>query len=113
MLHWYVTYQDTLRGRKPVFHFSASYELLGTMLTTDAQAGGQYLQDALDVVLSGKERMVEITGNVCSVLVGQERVVVMDALSPDGIGKACVVGFEDFGRMLEAWRTALAEPEPA
>jgi len=111
LLHWHITHQQTLRGMKPVFHFPSWCELLGTLLTTDAQAGGRYLQDAVEALQSGRELMVEITGNVCSVLVGRERVVVMDALSPDGIGKACVVEFDDFVRMLEAWRDALQAAE--
>ena len=51
--------------------------------------------------------MKEITGNVCSVFIGRERIVILDALAADGMGKACVVEFGEFNRILEAWLIAV------
>ena len=103
IVQWEEMKQDTGAGRKTVFRFEEPYTLLGTLLAADVQSDGRFLLEALKSVRSGQFPVREITGNVCSLLMGRERVVVLDALAPDGVGKACVVEFGEFERILESW----------
>ncbi len=105
-IRWQTNWLDLPYGRRPSFRFEAEHELLGTLLSVDAQSGDNSLRHALDSVMNGEEVIAELTGNVCSVLIGAERVVVLDNLASDGIGKACAVDTEEFDRILAAWEDA-------
>lgn len=106
-LQWQTIWHDAGNGKHPVFLFEEPYSLLGTLLVSDVQSDGLFLSEALESVRSGQTPMKEITGNVCSVLIGRERIVILDALAADGMGKACVVDFGEFNRILEAWLVAV------
>ena len=110
-VQWKSMKQDTGSGRKTVFRFEEPYSLLGTLLAADVQSDGRFLLEALESVRSGQFQVREITGNVCSLLMGRERVVVLDALAADGVGKACVVEFGEFERILEAWLASAGHHE--
>lgn len=115
-IRWQTNWLDLPYGRRPSFRFEPDYELLGTLLSADAQSGDASLRHALDSVLGGEEVTAELTGNVCSVLIGSERIVVLDNLATDGIGKACAVDTEEFDHILGAWEDACrrsgSETEP-
>lgn len=105
-IRWQTNWLDLPYGKRPSFRFEPECELLGTLLSADAQSGDTSLRHALDSVRDGEEVTAELTGNVCSVLIGAERVVVLDNLATDGIGKACAVDTEEFDRILCAWEDA-------
>ncbi len=105
-IRWQTNWLDLPYGRRPSFRFEPEHELLGTLLSADAQSGDNSLRHALDHVLRGEVVAAELTGNACFVLIGAERVVVRDNLAPDGIGKACAVDTKEFERLLTAWEDA-------
>ena len=109
-IQWQVDWQKTRHGVMPVFRFDARHALIATLLSADVQRTGvQRFRQALASVRGGVVPSVEINGNVCSVMIGQERVLILDALAVDGIGNACAVRVDVFDRILDAWETALQE----
>lgn len=108
-IQWQAISRQTRRGTRPLFLFDSAYSLLETFLSTDVRGQAERFREALRQVEAGEVPMLELHGNVCSVLVGRERVVVLDSLAPDGVGKACVVCRASFLAVLDAWEAAWSE----
>lgn len=106
-IHWQTIWQKTKNGKFPVFRFDPAHELMGTFLATDIQRNPARMTQEVEAVLRGERPTAEVTGNVCSVLIGTERVLVLDMLAKDGIGKACALETGVFLRILHAWDQAL------
>jgi hypothetical protein len=105
-IHWQVFWQQTRTGVCPVFRFDEAHTLLGTFLAADVQRQPARFRQALHHVMQGGQADDSTTGNVCTVMMGRERVVVLDALAMDGIGKACALPSNVFLAMLDAWEEA-------
>lgn len=106
-IHWQTIWQKTRNGPVPVFRFDSEHELIGTFLATDVQRNPARMMREVEAVRNGERSAAEVTGNVCSVLIGTERVLVLDMLAKDGIGKGCALETGVFLRILHAWDQAL------
>lgn len=91
------------------YAFPPSSMLLETLLETEP-GRGRYLIEQIRSILAGSQPPASSTGNVCTTMIGLSRCVILDSLSPDGIGAACVVDTLELLELLEAWRADRAAP---
>lgn len=103
-----IPHEKTIRvrhGRQHVSYlFQAPHQLLATLLETETGSLARILQE-LGNAAAGLQSGASFSGNVCTLMIGQEMSVLLDSLAADGIGKAAAVPTADLILLIEEWLT--------
>ena len=87
-----------------VVDFSDSYyELLSVFLVVDFSNFSDWFYQGVQDVLSGKEETLDISGNVCELIIERDKITIYDMLAEDGMGNWCEVATNEMIELMDEW----------
>ena len=80
------------------------YQLLSTFFFADYNSFADWIDQNMLDVIEGRRESVDISGNVCELVIGKETTRVYDTLAEDGKGKWCEVETDAFYELMKEWK---------
>lgn len=80
------------------------YDLLSAFFFADYSSFGDWIDQKIAEVVSGKEENQNISGNICELVIGKDSIKVFDMLAEDGMGKCCEVATDEMIELMKEWR---------
>jgi len=90
--------------KKLVVDFSDSYyRLLTVFFAMDFSNFSDWFYQGVQDVLSGKEETLDISGNVCELIIERDKITIYDMLAEDGMGNWCEVATNEMIELMDEW----------
>jgi len=79
------------------------YDLLSTFFFVNYSYFGDWIDQKIAAVVSGKEENQNISGNICELVIRKDGIKVFDMLAEDGMGKWCEVTTDEMIELMKEW----------
>lgn len=92
-------------AKKLIVEFSDPYyDILTSFFVADYSSFGDWIDNEIELVLSGKEEIRDITGNVYELVIEKDYTKVYDTLAEDAMGNWCRIATDDLVELIREWR---------
>lgn len=79
------------------------YELLSTFFFVEVNSFEEWIKKNIDDVLQGKNNKIEISGNICELIIEKDKTIIYDMLAEDGMGKWCSISTKELLSIINEW----------